>query len=184
MSDARELLAMMTVHGIEIGRPFGGIPRLTPLDIAGAMGMGLDPAGASLLLAKYCHDGQQYAELRVYWFERVMERKQAQAWKSDRPGLFKGLADVTLEEHVGHNLCRWCRGTGSVMARQKPVDCAPCGATGRKYYRPHKLAGGIGIKPQSYSAAWADRVAWCRVELNRWEIEAADRLGRALRGRS
>lgn len=184
MTDARELMAMMTCHGIEIGRPFGGIPKLTALDVAGAMGMGLGADDAALLMAKYCHDGQQYAEARVHWFMRVMDQKAHKGWTSDQPGRFKGLADVTLDEFVGHNLCRTCRGTGQVMRQQKPVPCITCDGVGRRALTASRLARGIGISRQSYSAVWADRVEWCRRALTRWELDAAERLARALRQRA
>lgn len=177
---AAELVSMLTAHGVRIGHIPGGTPSLTAHDIAGAMGMCLSPFESSLVLARYALDAQQYGEARVYWFVAVMARKAKEGWSSDKPGCFKGLADITLEEWVQDNNCKACNGVGSTMVGQLKTECESCGGTGKRYMSERALSKAIGIGRTAYAAHWKSRVDWCRKELVRLEMTALYRLNRAL----
>lgn len=182
MTDTRELLAMVTAHGVDVGKPFGGAPALTGLDVAGAMGMGLDRLAAELLLVKYALDETLLGSLRVSWFMVVMERKRAECWKSDSPGRFKNLADVTLAEFLSANLCPRCGGRGEIMPLKKPQTCPLCDGARKRYPSDRAMARGVGISHEGYRRYWVDRVQWCRDELERRERVGVARLKCALQG--
>lgn len=182
MSDTRELLAMMTPHGVQVGKPFGGIPKLTGLDVAGAMGMGLDRLEAHLLLVKYADERALMTQIRIAWFMVVMDHGRRAGWKSEQQGRFKNLADTTMAEFLGLNLCSNCRGRGQTMLRKLPLTCSVCEGSGKQHPSERAMARGVGITVQSYRKSWTDRVRWCRDELERRERVAVALLSAALRG--
>lgn len=170
MLDTRERIALLTAHGIgEVGRPFGGIPTLTGMDVAGAMGMGLNRLGAELLLVKYADDVNLLPSLRISWFMHVMEHKMAQGWRSQKAGKFRNLADTTLAENLALNLCKRCRGRGQIMPFKKPQTCPSCGGGCKQYPSEREMARGVDVSVQAYRESWTGRVRWCRDELEKLE---------------
>ena len=181
MRDTRETVAMLTPHGIGEVRAFGGVPSLTGMDVAGAMGMGLSRLGAELLFVKYALDDDLIHSLRVTWFMHVMEHKMQEGWKSHAPGKFKGLSDTTLAENISPNLCNRCGGRGYIMPLKKAVTCPQCGGSTKQYPSERAMARGVGVSVQSYRETWTDRVKWCRDELEKHERVAVSLLWARLR---
>lgn len=181
MTDSRELLAMMTARGIRLGNAYGGVPSLTSLDVAGAMGMGHIPRReAVLLLVKYCDDRTMIHELWAYWFADRMQKAWREKWVRKRGDVEK-LSRLTLEEHIDGKICKTCCGVGSVIVDSKKRDCHVCEGVGRRYAGEPTLADYFGVSRRQYRQVWEPRVADARGELNRWEIEAAEAVARALR---
>lgn len=179
--DSRELLAQMCPHGIQIGMPFGGIPKLTALDVAAAVAFGrMRKSSAMLLLVKYCDDASMIHELWAHWFRTVMSQAARDGWKG-KDGRLERLSLVTLNECLSANQCPDCHGTRSAVIDQKKIECPRCNGTGKQYDSERKLAADLGVEKKTYKNVWQSRVAWCRRELNSWEVEGAQRLAAALR---
>lgn len=180
---AAELLAQLTPHGVRIGHIPGGIPSLTPQDIAAAVALSCTPFEASLLLSRYAHDGQQFREARAYWFEVVMAEKQLRGWTSEEPGQFKALSDATLDEWIGDHRCKACKGTKEAVIDAQKVVCDACGGSGIRYPSDRAMGRSIGVGRTAYANHWKHRVDWCRREILRIEARAVYALGRALYNR-
>lgn len=183
MLDTRERVALMTAHGIgEVGRPFGGIPMLTGMDVAGAMGLGVNRLGSELLFVKYADDKDLLKSLRITWFMHVMEHgKVAHDWKSKGGGKFWNMAETTLAENLGLNLCKRCGGRGQIMPLKKPQTCPVCDGGGKQYPSERAMARGVDVSVQAYRESWTNRVQWCRDELEKQERVAVALLWRNLR---
>lgn len=181
MPDPREQLAMMTPHGIQIGKPFGGVPALTALDIAGAVGMAhLEPCQWWLLEPKYLDDWSHIHELRAWWLMQIGNQRRAENWTC-KPGQMTALRDLSLEETLDPNRCRRCRGTGERLVDSKPRPCLACKGTGMRYRREEILAHGLRVSRREYRNRWLPRMAWCRFELMRIELSALTEIARRLR---
>lgn len=182
MRDSAEIMSMLTIHGITIGHIPGGTPDLVALDVAGAMGMSLTPLQADMLLAKYAHDAGSYRSARVRWFVRICDEARAKRWARGKHGTLKAMADYTLAEWIDFQRCRVCRGVGAqVTAESKVGACLRCDGTGNEPISDRAAARGLGLSAEAYRTGfWRDRVAWCRRELTRIEIDARRELGLAL----
>lgn len=181
MGDAREMLAMLTPHGVRYGYVRGGVPIFTPQDIAAAVGIELTEEEGSYMLAKYAEDGQQYREARVFWFERVMEETRAKGWKSAEPYRFKNMADATLDEFMSTGNCKECQGVGHQMTETGRVEACPvCQGTAKKWPSERSIAQKMDISVMAYRETWTPRVSWCRRWLTRMEIDCKERLDRRL----
>jgi hypothetical protein len=183
MADPREMLAMLTPHGVRIGHIPGGVPTLTPQDIAAAIGLELTEEEGAYMLSRYSKDMQQYRDARVFWFERVMAEAKRNGWKSADPLRFKGLSDATLAEWMDDGNCKGCDGVGTQMTETGRVEnCPVCDGTRRRWPSERQTARAIGgISVQAYRETWIPRVGWCRRWLASMDIDCAIRLGRRLR---
>jgi len=178
-SDTRELLAMMTPHGVKVdGTLGGGKPTLTALDVAGAMGLGrLTRRQALLLLVKYCDERHLKHELWVIWFKHVWAK--GQSWDVE-PSQIRLVTDISLDECIGTNVCSACRGTMFVMLNQKRLDCALCNGTGRRYASERRMAAGFRCSRRQYRQVWEPRMRWAHQTLQSWESQAVDRIAKNL----
>lgn len=182
MPDTRELLGMLTPHGIRMDGAHGGIPRLTPQDVAAAMGMGEIPEEQGhLLLVKYCGDNTPIHKLWASWFMRVMEKKQFEGWKSDKPGRFEAMSRFTLNETLSDNLCPVCCGRATVWAGNLEQSCKRCEGSGKSHQTPRMAAVALGVALSAFQKTWVPRFAWCRSELMIWEANAIAGVSRALK---
>lgn len=178
--DVAELMAMMTPHGPKPGHVPGGIPSLTALDVAGAMGMGhLKPEWAALVLVKYCGDSSPVHGLWSIWFRRLMRHKACQGWETI-PGQVERLSISTLDEAIGSHACRRCGGTGAGIIDGSLKACPACDGLGRQYPGERQMAGALLVSRHAYRTQWAGRVDWCRRELQGWERQALGAISRAL----
>lgn len=179
MSREAELLALLTPHGIEIGRPFGGISNLSALDVAAALAMGgAEGHESALLLTKYCHDAQQSHVLWGYWGPTVINHARRN-WKWEK-GQMQKLARITLQDAVEAHTCRTCGGTGVGIANSKMIDCKSCGGGGRMYFGDREMARQLGVGRHVYRSTWLERVEWCRRVLGAWEAGGLSALARGL----
>lgn len=179
-TDTRELLAMLTPHGVDIGRVHGGTPKLTALDIAAAMGMSrISRKQGLLLMVKYCDEQALRSELWQHWFRDVMDKAHREGWQT-QPGQIDMLSNITLDECIGSNNCSACRGTCFVMVGNKKVYCDMCQGTGKRYMSERRLSAGLGISRRQYRQHWQSRMNWASSTLNAWEASAAERISRGL----
>jgi Zn finger protein HypA/HybF involved in hydrogenase expression len=121
-----ESLTMLAPKSIRLGHVPGGIPEVTPEDIAGAM-RHLDSLETELLRVKYVGDGPHRL------FDIVKKRVRCEH------DLTHGVADrVTvqaLQDVVGVNRCQSCRGTKEAMLDGVMVVCPDCQGSGVHYVK-------------------------------------------------
>jgi hypothetical protein len=96
MSNPAELLALLSIHGINLNHVPGGIPSLVALDVAGGLGMIHDHAAAAMLLAKYSMDAHATRTYRDHWRMMVDRRAYTEGWKDD--GRLVAFANYSFEE--------------------------------------------------------------------------------------
>lgn len=180
MSNPAELLAMLAEHGINLQHVPGGIPKLVALDVAGALGMMHDEAGAAMLLAKYTMDARATSRFRDYWRRVVDRRGYVERWPVDaRQEL---LADYSLAEWMDAQRCRTCKGVGEQMTEQGRVQvCGACEGTGLRKIGLRAPARALGLSAEGFrKSPWAPRMDWCRRELQRRELTALAGLARRM----
>lgn len=171
-----ELLSMLTVHGVQIGKPFGGTPAITAQDVAGAMGMGhLPDEQGALLLAKYCLDKRSKHKLWAHWLLAVMHHARAEEWQTAR-GQLLTLTNLSLEEALEDHVCRVCDGVGELLIDDKKVVCERCDGTGRRFKADYRLAQEMGCGRTVFRSIWKPRMLWCRRELQVWEASGLSAL--------
>lgn len=173
MADSRELLAMFTPKGVDATKVPGGKPKLTAMDVAGAMGMGrISRKKALLLLVKYCDERQLKPELWSVWFRHVMAKAKRDKWDTEI-GQLGFLANHSLDECIGTNVCSACQGTKEAVIDQKVVVCPVCKGSGKRYTSERRLAAGFAVSRRQYQQVWAPRVAWGHLTLQGWEASGA-----------
>lgn len=163
MTNKAELLALLTPHGSPaVGR--GGIPKLTPQDVAGAMSR-LSQIEAELLYVKYC--GMPIHGLWSEWFQVIM----AQDWEAER-GQRNMLSKLSLADFISPRVCNTCSGAGSGVFESKLIECRVCDGTGRRAPSERQLSQHMGITRHEWRSRWASRWTWCEKELGRIEYAA------------
>ena len=176
--DYREILALMCPHGIEIGKPFGGIPNLTGLDVAAAVGMGHIDRGPGLLLqVKYCDERVHYHELWFCWYHAVITQAQKDGWRRrDGPGKkiprYAYLAMYSLVEDLSTLHCQSCEGRGELMLGETMCECPVCDGIGRLYPSGREISRQLHMDEKTFRTTWKSRLQWCRHELQVWDRHA------------
>lgn len=133
VSNPAELLSMLTAHGVVIGRvPGRTLNALSPLDVAGAMGMArLTKYEQSLLRLKLCLEFDLFPDV-ANW---VFIKSGHQHWALTRmcPGreVVRDLCTFTTYETVFLGHCPRCGGAGVHKNQQM---CALCGGVGKHYH--------------------------------------------------
>lgn len=183
-SDPLELLAMLTAHGPDmLARGRGGIPELTPLDVAAALGMAhLSRVESLLLLAKYTQDISQVRPLALAWYLHVVDIAYRDAWEIERgvPRLLR-LALWTLRPALLEMRCESCGGPG--LHHNQRV-CATCSGTGiAAAPTVGEAAAWLLVKRADYLATWSRRETALAADLQLAETHAEAAIRRALRNR-
>lgn len=171
MTDVREELARLTIHGPQLDRiGYATNPdRLTTADVGHALGMGLTRQQARLLLAKYCDDVAEQRMFAAEFFDWVLTRAEFERWHRPKIGMIHGLAYAAAGEFLGANRCPKCDGAHI----RGTVTCPHCVDTpGYRYPTEQEYAKAIGCTISAYRAVWSARVALCRRELARLEYSA------------
>lgn len=175
-SDPAELLAMLAEHGVNLMHVPGGAAGFEALDIAGAIGMAHDQAGAAMLLAKYTLDAVSREAFATHWEMMVDRQAYLQRWgHDDRTRL---LATYSLTEWLDSQRCRTCKGVGSQVAQHGKVSaCLVCDGSGLRKIGHRHPARALDMSAEGYrKSAWPDRAQWCRAELQRREYAALGAL--------
>lgn len=168
--DKRELLAMLTAHGVTPGKVYGGTPTLTAQDVAGMMAKCSDCESA-LLRAKYC--GESESKAWAYWFQHLMGK----GWHSEAErGKVLYVADLTFNEHIKEPRCKACNGTREVQIDSKTVVCPQCEGRGYKAVSDREIARKLNLPNGRLRGVWAERVAYCRRKLVSWEDGAIAKM--------
>jgi hypothetical protein len=177
---ALDLLSMLSLRGVRIGHPTGGVPQIVPLDVAAAVGMAhLEDHQTQLIFGKYLDDLNSRNQFFGYWLANRLDHAKASGWKWERGDIYR-LAKYSLAEHMGHNRCPECEGVGSILAGQKKIVCHLCSGVGILYYSERQMAHYFKITRHAYRQTWLARVAESRKQLQAWEQQAGDAIARTI----
>lgn len=159
----------------------GGIPAITPEDVAACLGR-IEIAGPGLLVRAMSGDATCYKPLTQVFGQHLAHLAMLKHWKTG-PSFwahFDGLRDCVLHYYILPDTCRRCRGHGHITQRDtQRVVCPVCEGAGHKDVRESDKARAAGIPWASWSDTWADRYVDARAILAGWE-EQADRSTRRL----
>lgn len=122
-----ESLTMLAPKGIRIGHVPGGIPEVTPEDIAGAM-RHLDALESELLRVKYIGDKPHklFASVLIWCMDQGWDLPKGETDK---------VAQQAIIDVVGHNRCPKCNGTKQVVIAEKIIICPHCNGSGTHYQK-------------------------------------------------
>ena len=151
-----ERLAMLTCRTVEFGGGRGGIPEITPLDVAAAMGMAkLSQLESAILLVKWADHGKP----GHIWSATLLEVERTHRdWIG--PGIVQHVIRAAVGRLLGYDRCETCEATGSDWSTGLPVDCAHC--------------AGYGVLPDDhrFAAPWQARYRLILAMLEVTEDEA------------
>lgn len=151
-----ERLAMLNPHTVQFGLGRGGIPEITPLDVAAAMGMAkLSSLESAILLVKWADQGKP-GHIRAATMLEI-ERSHRE-WIGS--GLVQHVVRAAVGRLLGHDRCESCEATGQDWGGGLPVDCNHC--------------AGSGVLPDShrFAAPWQARYRLILAMLEVTEDEA------------
>lgn len=159
----------------------GGIPDITPEDVAACLGR-IPITGPALLVRTMSGDYSCLAGLTQAFRQHVAHLAMIKRWKTGPsfPGHFDGLCESALHYFIIPNTCGRCRGRGSVALRTlQIVPCPVCTGVGHREPRESDKARTAGIPWATWDDTWADRYVMARSILSDWE-DQADRATRRL----
>jgi hypothetical protein len=158
-----EKLALLTTHGIQIGKPFGGTPALTQMDVAGMMSR-CEPCEVAILRAMYCQELIEFYRGRDFFYAHCKRQGWGDYVKT------RTIAETTYQEHVLSPRCKACNGTKGLVINSQWVNCERCDGKGYSALGDRALGRLMGMS--RLQEPWVGRVAWARSQLNKWEVEA------------
>ncbi len=159
----------------------GGIPDITPEDVAACLGQ-IPIAGPGLLVRAMSGDPTCYKPLTQIFGQHLAHRAMLKRWRTG-PSFYHhldGLRDAVLHYYVLPDTCRRCRGLGFITQRDtQHIECPVCEGAGHKDVRESDKARVAGIPWTTWDDTWADRYVDARAILVDWE-DQADRATRKL----
>ena len=181
MTDPAELLAMLSIHGINLQHVPGGVPSLVALDVAGGLGMMHDHAAAAMLHGKYSGDMYSLASFFDHWQKVVDRQAYVEKWGNDERARL--LANYSFGEWYDDQKCKTCKGRSTHPNADGVVGpCPVCDGTGNRRIGHRAPARALGMSAESYrKSAWPRRMEWARGELQRRELAASAKLGWVMR---
>lgn len=164
MRDPRELLALLTAKVQRFQVAPGGIPFLTPQDMAQALGMIKHPSARLYARVKYCQQYDFAEELAINMRYVVLRDLLDGTWKIPREAklgrdveFILDLCRLAIYEACDPNLCPWCLGRAEVRPETGPVIvCSACRGTGQRTLRGVDRARLLGLPTQRWSD-WSER---------------------------
>lgn len=201
-----EKLAMLNPATCRFDFGRGGVPALTPQDLAAAIGMTPSGLGRDLMIAsgwpdatdenaiirRVCELAAQEVQRQHEAVTRAAMRYALDNWHSKRavqPGLprkwpipaierMPAIAKACMMEVVHRSLCPDCEGHGERMSGSLLVPCATCRTTGVVPVSDRARAVMIGMDESTYRrGGWPDVYVWALSTM----IDARQSARRALR---
>ncbi|WP_163834663.1 hypothetical protein [Spartinivicinus ruber] len=170
-------MTLLTPKSVKYEGVPGGMPTLTPEDVAAALGMGDLPREAYLLgLLKYTDDKTVLHELDNLVQEFVIKKGIEEGWREPWPNekkrslmFFKQFARSMINEVVDDNLCKRCNGSG--------IDCRTshhrkCNCNnGRRAPLKKELAKYCGINEKCWRERWHTRYTESLKQIHTWRAQ-------------
>jgi hypothetical protein len=186
LSDARELLAKLTPHGIPFDAvSFGGIPELSSTDVAAGIAMAhLCIGEAALLRVRYCGDQSSWTEARIAWYSRVHSIGIEDRWPkpSSRHPTWLVMALGSLVEHCGSGRCHVCHGVAHLLINNLVATCAACRGSGREPIGERRLSELAAIPRTTWRRTYSVLMEVCRREIETIDSRACAAVAAKLRG--
>lgn len=171
-----ELLARLQPN-ITSYRPGGGIPELTPLDIAAGLA-GAPPYAQRTALAAFA--GFPEPLLPGLVEARLMRLAKHEGWKGwEETGRLNRIARAAVWEYCEPPRCGGCEGRGVIYAPQ-PRNCEGCNGSGYGRLSASRLCDAIGLSLGEWKAAWRYRYDRAYGIVAGWGSEALQHLARRL----
>ncbi len=157
MSDPRELLGMLAARVQHFSAAPGGSPKLTPEDIAAALGMIQDPVARLYFRVKWVHQYAFGEELALSFRRRAATTLDIGTWRVPRKDWMLDLCYLALVESIDPHICVWCKGRGSAQVESRIVVCDNCKGSGHKAPTDTDRARLMGASKSSWSDTWGKR---------------------------
>ena len=171
-----ELLARLQPK-ITSYRPGGGIPELTPLDIAAALA-GAHPNAQRTALAAFAGFNEPLLPGLVE--ARLSRLAIHEGWKgwggTDR---LNRIARAAVSEYCEPPRCGECEGRAIVYTPQ-PSSCGACNSSGYGRLRASQLCDAVGVSLGEWKAAWSGRYNRAYSIVSGWGSEALAHMHRRL----
>ena len=149
----------------------GGIPAITPEDVAACLGR-IEIAGPGLLVRAMSGDATCYKPLTQVFGQHLAHLAMLKHWKTG-PSFwahFDGLRDCVLHYYILPDTCRRCRGPGDITRRDtQRVVCPVCEGAGHRDVSESDKARTAAIPRSTWEDTWADRYTAARDILVAWE---------------
>ncbi len=181
MSDPRELLGMLAARVQHFSAAPGGTPKLTPEDIAAALGMIQDPVARLYFRVKWVNQYGFAEELARTFSRRVYTTLQIGTWRVPRPEWIFDMCCLALSESIDPHVCMWCKGRGSAQVESRVVICDNCKGYGNKLPTDTDRAKMMGALKSSWSDTWGKRYQEIQILIDRVDDKVsavAKRIGR------
>lgn len=153
----RELLALLTARVQRFHLAPGGIPNITPEDIAHALGMIHHPEARLYARVKYCGQDMFAEELALSMRRHALMSIAKPEWKVPRELPIRGdkewwldMCRLALIEAVDPMTCTWCNGRAEVQADSKRIVCSNCRGTGKKGMNNASRARHMGVSREAW----------------------------------
>ena len=94
---------------------------------------GVSKDASRYLRLKYAGEYQQKTHVVNSLARRVYRKQKKHLREMANPWLLVKMAEVAVDEGLGHGLCRTCNGKGWIDTGIKRIDCFSCYGTGSKH---------------------------------------------------
>ncbi|WP_163832197.1 hypothetical protein [Spartinivicinus ruber] len=175
-------MTLLTPKSVKYEGVPGGMPTLTPEDVAAALGMGDLPREAYLLgLVKYNNDKTVIHELdkltQQFIITKGINEKWREPWPTDKKKslfFFLQFARQMINEVIFENTCQTCNGTGVYQHKSFTRKCR-C-SNGKRALTKAELAEKCCITYKSWCQTWHARYLECLDELHSWDKKVNHQL--------
>lgn len=161
--------------------------RLTPADVAHAVGMVGDRVGVLLLMLRVADQWNWLDDLEAALLTPVRERAAEENWYTRPPrdleNVLRMMVRLAVFEHCIPSRCRKCKGRGQRFPSDGPArTCESCSGTGRMpAMSGRSRAEQLEIDPKVWRTTWAHRYAWIQRMLVEHDHTAVEQLRRVMR---
>lgn len=171
-----ELLARLNPKTLSLspmGR--GGLPELTPLDIAAALA-GAHPSAQRTALAAFA--GFPEPLLPGLVEARLWRLAKAEGWRASAEQV-RRVAKLAVMEYCEPPRCGGCEGRAIVYTPQ-PTNCEACNGSGYGRLRASQLCDAVGVSLNEWKGTWRYRYDRAYGIVSGWGSEALTHLRRRL----
>jgi len=152
----------------------GGIPNITPEDVAACLGR-IPIAGPALLVRAMSGDLSSLRPLQQAFRQHVAHMAMLKHWKTGPKfnDYFEGLCESVLHFYVIPSKCGRCHGHGQItLITKQVIPCPVCAGEGNKDVSERAKARAAGIPSSTWADVWEPRYEAARDVLVAWESMA------------
>lgn len=169
-----ELLARLNPK-VTSYRPGGGIPELTPQDIAAGLA-GAHPNVQRTALAAFARFHEPLLPGLVE--ARLRRLAKAEGWRASDERLQR-IAKIAVWEYCDPPMCEGCEGR-AIIYEPQPVQCLACNGIGYGRLQAAQICDAIGVSLREWKATWRCRYDRAYGIVAGWGSEALSHLAKRL----